>query len=582
MGVVLWYQVGFPGLNLRISSDVYSGDFLDDAEISVSYGVGQPGKFEIRFKNLALQARAALTAALAAKPGNHGGVDAVVSLGYLDDPSSRVPVLTGFLDTLEATARFPPLGALLTGYETASYALLTATDPAVCRAGPDGLFTPAELAAHILDSVGVPLAEAATPTQPRRAFNLDAENAFNLLDALAERFQAEILVQDGTAQFGMAVTHPPGGPAGLPGTAAVQALVQGAQGLLTGEDTLIAVDTGDRARLAEFKPVQLGSTSKQRVITDLPKAADLGAFDFTVLGVPSLRAGQLIAISVQGYDNPAEPYRILQITHSFSPDSGYVCTGRAVKFQQGGPNRPLSEKARRGSPLAIADRLAGKIKEAGAIFPSVDVGRIREAKPAGRVATLFYSQEPSSQHGSPSVDLEIPEGQAVLLDKPLASPFAWHNVGLSVPVYPGMRALLNEVRDLRDDSVVTGFLWANTPQMDRPKAAAGDWWLCLPTEVSGSPPQPQGKGANDLIAGDGRRVVEVAGLKILVGKDLCSPVGDRPAEGDPDVLLISHKSGTTIEIAADGGVTIDGKGQSVALSCGGVTMTVGSGKVSIS
>jgi hypothetical protein len=198
------------------------------------------------------------------------------------------------------------------------------------------------------------------------------------------------------------------------------------------------------------------------------------------------------------------------------------------------------------------------------------------------VVTLFYEQDKTSDFGSPSVDLDVPEGDAVLLSKPLASPFAWHNVGLSVPVYPGMRALLNEVRDKREDAVVTGFLWSNKPQMNRPKAKAGDWWLCLPTEVSGSPPAPQGKGANDLTAADGRRVMEVAGLSIVVGTDKCTPVGDRPTEGGADVFVITHKTGTTIQIDDHGNVTVEGKGQTVVLKCGGATLTVGNSKVAIS
>ena len=47
-------------------------------------------------------------------------------------------------------------------------------------------------------------------------------------------------------------------------------------------------------------------------------------------------------------------------------------------------------------------------------------------------------------------------------------------------------------------------------------------------------------------------------------------------------FLITHKSGTTIEIDASGNVTVDGKGSKVVLKCGGVTLTVGDGKVAIS
>jgi hypothetical protein len=580
MGVVLWYRVEFPGLHLTVSSDVYSGDYLDDAAITVSYGIGQPGGFEIRFANLALTARNAIADALARQVDTDPGVEVLISLGYLDDPSSRKLVLRGRVDTLQGTARFPPLGALVTGYEEASYRLLNArtvdaggSQPDLAHLSASDGATPAVAVQTILNAAGhLALDGTVTPSETLSAFNEDAENAFNLLDAVAERAGAEILVQEGKVQFGVAVTSPV--PSGIPTPPNITALLA----LLTREDSLIAVEKADGARLAEFKPFTIGRTSKQRVVTDLPKGA--AAFDFTALGNPSMRAGELVVVSVDGFDNPSDPFRILQLNHAFSPDSGYVCTGRAAKFKRGGGNRSVTERARRGSPVAVADRLAGKIKDAGTVFPSVDVGKVKAVKPADRVATLFYSQERSGR-GSPSVDQDVPDGDSVLLGKPLASPFAWHKVGLSVPVYQGMRALLNEVRDLRDDTVVAGFLWANAPHMDRPKAHDGDWWLCLPTEVSGSPPLPRGKGANDLTAADGRRVVEVAGLKVVVGKDDCSPVGDRPTEGDADVFLISHKSGTTVQIDASGNVTVDGQGQSVELKCSGVTLTVGNGKVSI-
>jgi hypothetical protein len=365
----------------------------------------------------------------------------------------------------------------------------------------------------------------------------------------------------------------------LPNPAATSAL-------LTADDSLIVLSSMESTRLAEFKPVQVGDTGKKRWrVTDLPPKADITAFDFTVLGMPSLRAGHLVAASVDGYQSPFSPFRILNVTHAFkvpSAEAGYTCTGRAVTFQPGSGNRGLSEKARRGSAAVIADKIAGKIRDSQAVSPSVDVGKVSAATAADRTATLFYGQQPAEAVSSPSVDTDVPEGKSVLLSKPVAAPFAWDNVGLSVPVYQGMRALLNQVRDSRDDAIVTGFLWANEPKMNRPPASDGDWWLCLPTEVAGSPPKPTGAGANDLTAADGRRVIEAAGLSVTVGKSACTPVGTRPAEGPADVFLITHKTGTTVQIDDQGNVTVEGKGSQVVLKCGGATLTVGSGKVAIS
>jgi len=606
MGVVLWYQIEFPDQKIKVSSDVYSGDYLVDAEISITYAIGQPGTFEVRFKDLPIKVNKALADALGKGSGVSAGVKIIIRLGYLDDPGSRAAVLTGRVESIESATRFPPLGSLLKGHEEASFLLLNTVnlygeEPAPDMAHIDGVsgLSPAGVARLIVNKVneqlkgtgtpqaagvggtgaGIQMAGKVTPdSPPLDSISDHAEDTFRLLDNIASRFDAEVLVQEGKVMFGQALQYPPSDTTlvpPVPNPAAILALI-------TGDDSLIAIKGMDSARIAEFKPIQIGTTSKRRVISDLPPQADVRAFDFTALGVPRMRAGQMVVASVDGYQNPFSAFRILTISHAFSPETGYTCSGRAVTFQKDKGNRELSDLARQGSAPAIADRLFGKIRDTQAGFPSVDVGKVKAAKAADRVTTLFYRQQASSAVSSPSVDLDVPEGSSVLLSKPIAAPFAWHNVGLSVPVYEGMRALLNQVRDLRDDAVVTGFLWANEPKMNRPQARDGDWWLCLPTEVAGSPPQPTGAGANDLTAADGRRVIEVAGLSVVVGKDKCTDVGKRPTEGPADVFLLTHTSGTTIQIDADGNVTVEGKGSQVVLKCGGATLTVGKGKVSIS
>jgi hypothetical protein len=585
MGVILWYKVVFPELKTTLSSDVLSGDVLADAAITVHYGIDEPGTVELRLKDLPVAVQEKLADGLTGGKGKDG-VKVQVHLGYLDDPfGGRGQVLEGRIESLAASTRFPPLGVVLQGHEEAAFKLLGTTalggeKPAPSRAHlAVEKATPEKAVKQILGAAGVEGSGKVSPTKPTRDFNLDAENAFAMLREAARILDAEVLVQEGKALFAQALTYPP--ETGLipvpPNPAAVLALI-------TGEDSLIALK-GDKgmvtAQLAEFRPVQIGS-SKRKVTTDAPKPDDVQAFDFTVVGVPSLRAGQLVVASVIGYQNPFKAYRILQLTHSYSAEGGYTCTGRAVKFAEGRSNRELSDLARWGSAVSVADRIAGKIKEGQTTSPAVDVARVKAAKPAEHVATLLYRTNSSNAVSSPSVDLDIPVKDApTLLSKPVASPFAWHRVGLSVPVYEGMRAVLNHVQAVRDDAVVNGFLWSNEPKMDPPPAAAGDWWLCLPTEVSGNPPVPSGQTVNDLTAADGRRVIETAGLKITVGKSSCADVGKRPAEGDADVFLISHKSGTSVQIAVDGSVTVDAKAD-IVLKSGGATLTVGNGKVAIS
>ncbi len=616
MGVVLWYQIQFTDQKINISSDVTSGDYLVDAEITITYGIDQPGEFDVRLDNLPVHVNQAIGAAMAqansaaAAAGSGLGPDAagvpiVIKLGYLDDPGSQAIVLSGRIATIEPTTTFPPLGLRLSGYETASFLLINTVNiyherpprnvAHISEPGTESgsAVSPADLAKLIVTRSGFQMAAAAAPlaqgqdpiTSPLQdpatgvavQVTADAANAFYLLRDIATRYGAEILVQEGTVLFGQAVQYPPPSGLGVPlvNPAAILAMI-------TGDNSLIAV-TGSglvSARLAEFKPVQVTSASRPRGAG--ASATDAKGFDFTVLGAPRIRAGQLVVASLDGYQDPSNPSRILNVTHAFSPKTGYTCTGRAVAFQNQG-NRKVSDLARPGSPSVVADRISGKIRDAAASFPAVDVGKVQTAKAADRTATLFYRQQPDGATVStPSVDLDVPESKSVLVGKPMAAPFAWHNVGLSVPVYQGMRALLNQVRGSRDDTVVTGFLWANEPTMSPPPAHDGDWWLCLPTAVSGSPPLPSGAGANDLTAADGRRVIEAPGLSITVGKEKCTAVGTRPTEGPADVFLITHASGTTIQVDATGNVTVDGKGSQVVLQCGGATLTVGNGKVAIS
>ena len=616
MGVVLWYQIQFTDQKITISSDVTSGDYLVNAEITITYAIGQPSEFDVRLDNLPLKVNQAIgnamakaNSAAAAKNSGLGkdaaGVPVVIRLGYLDDPGSQATVLSGLIEAIEPTTTFPPLGLRLRGHETASFLLLNTVNIYHEPRTPDvahisepktesgSAVSPADLAKLIVTQSGFQLATAAAPLAPGQdpltsplqdpktgaavKVTVDAENAFYLLRNIAARYGAEILAQEGVVMFGQAVQYPaPSGP-GVPlvNPAAILAMI-------TGDNSLIAV-TGNglvSARLAEFKPAQITSTSRSRGAG--ASATDVKGFDFTVLGAPSLRAGEMVVASLDGYQDPTNPFRVLTVTHAFSPKTGYTCAGRAVAFQKQG-NRKLSNLAQPGSAPVVADRISGKIQDAAASFPSVDVGKVQTATAASRTATLFYRQQPDGQTVSvPCVDLDVPESKSVLVGKPIAAPFAWHNVGLSVPVYPGMRALLNQVRGSRDDTVVTGFLWANEPTMSPPPAHDGDWWLCLPTAVSGSPPLPSGACANDLTAADGRRVIEAAGLSITVGKAKCTAVGTRPTEGPADVFLITHASGTTIQVDAQGNVTVDGQGSQVVLKCGGATLTVGNGKVAIS
>ncbi|MFJ8439859.1 hypothetical protein [Kitasatospora griseola] len=594
MGVILWYRVAFPTLGLTVSNDATSAGILSDAAITVDHALGRAGGFTVELAILPLAAHRALSGALDGKRADAGGgVPTVVTLGYLDAPGSRQAVLRGRVTGIGVSPRFPPLGVCLTGDEEAAHRLLTATG----ASGVDGLAhfhsvqtTPAAAARAIVERGGGTLAAGASPAGDPQDFNLDGPNDFELLADLARDCKAEFLVQDGTVQFGTAVTHPPDGPG-----PSVPVDPSAALSALAGEDALIAPATGTVARLASFRPVRAATAAALKGAGDLPDDVSVAAFDFTVLGAPELRAGQLVAAGVAGFENPLRGYRIIELTHSSSRE-GYVCTGRAAAFTpapgglglgggdgSAGANRRNTEAARRGSPAAVVEAISQRIRDARAVSPSVDVGEVAAAKPDRRVADVGYGQGEGPPAAAPSVDLAVAPGGPVLHGKPLAAPFAWYNTGLSVPVYPGMRALLHGVRGSRADTVVGGFLWSNEPAMARPAAKAGDWWLCLPTAISPGPdPRPIGKGANDLTAADGRRVIETAGLKVVVGAAACSAVGDRPTEGAAEEFQLSHASGTALRIGPGGDVDLTAAaGAKVTVTAGTTSVTVSADQVRV-
>jgi hypothetical protein len=603
MGVVLWNRIHFDDLDLSLSSDVYSGSVVVDPTVSIKYEIGKAGTVQITIKDLPVPVQDKFADAFKGDKAD-AGMKVEVKLGYLDEPWNRPVTFAGRIETVEAQSgnakwgMLLPESVILTGTEEAAFTLQAtkamngekdkpkkatlSLDKVTAEEAVQKVLQPAKLTVTGKVEVVPPEGE---PKITKLTRNLEGGNAFELLSKLAEVLNAEALVQDGKVLFGSNLKYPPDGA--LPSIPDPSLL---ASFFLNG-DSLIALNTDKgmvAAPLAEFKPFQVSGAKKKGVISERLPATQVDGFDFTVAGTSVLRAGQIVIASVRGYQDPFSPYRVLSVEHSYSPDTGYVCKGRAVKFiVSGKSNRAQSELARKASPLSVADKIAGKARDATtSTSVAIDVGRISKADAPGHTVTVQYGQKADSTITSPSVDADIERKRSedetpTLKDKPVASPFAWHKVGLSLPAYTGMRALLSSVRGARDDSVVTGYLWASEPKMERPPAKDGDWWLCLPTEVSGDPPLPSGKGVNDLTAQDGRRVVEAVGLKIVVGKDSCTDLGTRPTEGDADVLLISHKSGTTVEIDASGNVTVDGK-QKVVLKAGGATLTIGDGKVAIS
>ena len=175
---------------------------------------------------------------------------------------------------------------------------------------------------------------------------------------------------------------------------------------------------------------------------------------------------------------------------------------------------------------------------------------------------------------SPTIEGTLRDKPTSLNDKPIASPFAFDNCGLIVPVYPGMRALMAHGWNEPEDALATGFVW--TAEMTPPQNNTGDWWLCLPTQL-GSDGTPTGTATNDLTTGDGHRVIQLKGLTISIGSGLLANVGERPSPGSDESLTIQSDDNNTQVTVKQGEVTVtDGTATlSVGGSKGQIKMTDG-------
>jgi hypothetical protein len=295
----------------------------------------------------------------------------------------------------------------------------------------------------------------------------------------------------------------------------------------------------------------------------------------TVLGHPGLRVGQVATVK-DVEQVPKGTLRINQLVHRFSTRSGYTCEVKLVVAEPGQP--PRNNMGVQG----LIDRVLDVVESTQSQRPALDMGQIKEYVPGKQQkhrATLDYGQSPPVDAVAPST--ETPVDQTVqLYNKPIASPFAFHQCGLIVPIYPRMRALLAHNGGRVNDAIVAGFVWPENPAHERPKNEVGDYWLCLPTELNNDG-LPTGKGANDLTDRNGCRVIQVKAFQLLVADDELPAVGARPTTPEAGTLVIEHQSGAKITIDQDGKITVETKSKELALTNGSVTLSLNGSQVEV-
>jgi len=539
LGIIIWYKLAFP--DVTVSNDLLSGDYILDADITLEMTAGDSAD---TFRATLVNLPADVVQTLKSKQSTESPLTVTIFLGYFENLSQRLgltPVMKAVVRRLQT--RVGDDGSLITeinGQEAGGYRLLT------LNYAKDQKGT-----AQVNDIVKAIAGKAKVSVEhvpPGLGTVTDLTTQGNALDAMrqiARRAAVPFVVRDEAIFMGALI-----GADKKPASFA--------------PDTNIVSLDRQQATEDEDDPATWPVSGQ---IPTPPRTS----LNVTVLGDPDLRVGQAVLLrTADPADNIAGPLRINHLKQVFSSKSGYTCTVTVIAAQ------PSEASTAASGAHSFVNRFRDVLETSGARKPGTDVGEITAYDPGKNqkhVATLNYGQAPPPDAVAPSVNVEVPS-TVQLHNKPVASPFAWHKVGLIVPVYPGMRALLAHNRGLVNDAVITGFLWAENPKADRPKNEKGDYWLCLPTKLTND--LPDGPGVHDLIDEKGMRVIESKALRIFIADQKLTAVGDRPAPPKTaKTLSIEHEGGTTVVIDDTGKLTITTDKKDITLTTGNATLTLG-------
>lgn len=561
MGVFIKYVVRFGATGLKVSNDPMAGDLCLDADISVRMSRGTAGaEFEIRLYDLPERKVADLKARIDTRsrpdaPRTH--VD--IQLGYMDTQVG--PVLDGICESIKSEVDGDKLVTTVKGREAGYYACATTRYTASFPTGA----TFAGVAAALLDKARFPPGCLETtpkqnglPTATMPSPHFRSTKVLAILDELAERAGAELLIIDRRVFLGAAITY----------------------------DDVPAATFDSEVNLAALDAVvrDLPGSDDDLVVAEPVQGQKVEGFAFTVLGAPALRPAQKVVVrNVKNYDPAANPeYRIRYVEHKFSSTTGYVCKGFAsIRLADGKQARALDAAVERNAASA-AREIGQRIRDQAFENPAIEVGAVRSVSDDYR-AELYYGQPAPGNETQPSVNVPVKhDDDHVYAPRPIASAFAWRKCGLVTPVYAGMKAMIAHNRALASDGIVTGYLWSKNPEFAPPAFHQGDWWLCLPIDFDGTqPPKDDTSAVNDLTANDGRRVLELKGLKVVVGAGALRKVGQRPEPGADGECTLAHASGATITIR-DGEISLDsGKGAKLTVTGDGITLTDGTVNVEL-
>lgn len=554
------------GLPLTVSNNVYSlGLVLDaDVELTMSEGATADG-FTVTVYDLPDKDHTLLASA-----NKDHGLTVTISLGYFDNPGQLIgdhPVMRGRAVHVNRTVGDDGRAKIVVdGLEATGY--LMKSKPAFVAV--KGHATLDSVVQRMLDNVNVwadtnesvHLAPGSTLGGSIRDYTIVGGSALAALTQLADLAEKPIVIADRTIALGPAVGATPAPVTFDPATNIVT--------LGTGQNSQSHNGSGSGGDSGGSASDAGGAST---TVVDW--------HELTVLGHPGLRVGQ--AVTVTGLDaGPTKnPVRISRLVHKYSTTSGYTCQVSLTDAAAGTRARPAVGVA------AVVDRWNKTILDARQDHPTIDVGQATAYRagnadgdqPKNRV-TLNYRQIPDKGAVAPSTDTPVGTNDQ-LINKPVASPFAFDKVGLVTPVYPGMRAVLVHNRSIANDAIVAGWIWPSQPPSSPPPNHAGDYWLALPTQLGGDG-HPTGKGVHDLTDARGCRVIHARALHLLVGTNALQDVGVRPDVPDDDTITIEHSSGTTITIDSDGKVSLTTQNKAITFSNGSVSLKIDGTSVAVS
>lgn len=554
MGFVIWYAVQLSSQGapiVRVSNDVFKGEFVLDAEITLEMAAGRTADtFEASLTNLPADVAKGLKAAHTSRLPEPR-LEAKIFLGYFDEPATTLmltPVMHGVVTSVQTSVSDG--GMLVTkvkGLELGGYKLLShCVDD-----NKPGNRNLEEFVDKLAKKAGVSVKKP-TGLTPVEDYTLRAKNGFEALNRVATLAEKPLVVRDNTIFIGDAVGSEEFGE-------------------LRQDTNIVSLE---RRQEEEADPEFCRRPSDPTA----ERTTSRTELDLQVLGHPDLRVGQGVKLDLEDSADALQgTTRINHLRHRFSTRSGYTCDVTLIAAESG----QLARSSSRGSHR-IAQRVQDVAERATGERGAIDVGEVAsyDAGKDKHLATLNYGQSPARGSIAPSIEEPVNE-QPKLTKKPIVSPFAFQQCGLVVPVYPKMRALLAHNDGLTNDALVAGFVWPENPKAERPPNQAGDYWLCLPTGLDGNG-LPTGKSVDDLTDASGFRAINVKGLKINIGDKLLKGLGQRPAPPTNESIEIEHTSGTKIRIAPDGKVEITAANKDVAISAGSGKVTISASAVEVS